>query len=242
MNNEAQRRPDHVVAEAIRRTWPKASAETIDRLLRAGSVIEKSSGTLLAQGERPARVALIVSGTFVNTWTAPDGRVADGAIVHIDPSGPARFLGLTTLRDAPIISGIDALTPVTAVIWQSDDFRSITDADQAVMLDLLDRSIFAIRQLNYLMQLRTFTTAATRLAGVFLEHEASFFGADPPLVARGQLSALAGVTPQMVTRILRKWERLGIVRRTGPSGLELLDRAALEAEAAPLADFPEPRP
>ena len=89
-----------------------------------------------------------------------------------------------------------------------------------VLLDLLDRSIYAIRQLNYLMLVRTSATAATRLAGVFLEHEASFFGTDPPLVARGQLSALAGVTPQMVTRILRRWEWLGIVRRTGRSGLE----------------------
>jgi hypothetical protein len=75
-----------------------------------------------------------------------------------------------------------------------------------------------------------------------LQYEAFCFSTDAPLVARGQLAALAGVTPQMVSRILRKWEAAGIVRRVGASGLELLDRAALEAAAAPLADFPAPYP
>ena len=110
MGDGARRISNPTVAEAIRRTWPMASAETVERLVRAGSVIEMSSGTMLEQGERPLRVALIVSGTFVNTGTAPDGRVADGSIVHIVASGPGRFLGLTTLRGEPIISGIDALT------------------------------------------------------------------------------------------------------------------------------------
>ena len=106
---------------------------------------------------------------------------------------------------------------------------------------MLDRSIYAIRLLNHLMQLRTFTRAASRLAGVLLQYEALYFG-EVPRVARGQLSALAGVTPQMVSRILRKWEGAAIVRRVGASGLELLDRVALEAEAAPLTDFPPPDP
>jgi hypothetical protein len=44
----------------------------------------------------------------------------------------------------------------------------------------------------------------------------------------------------MVSRIFRKWEAAAIVRRLGASGLELLDRVALEAEAAPLKGFPPP--
>ena len=74
---------------------------------------------------------------------------------------------------------------------------------------------------------------------MLLENEAYCFG-DAPLVPRGQLAALAGVTPQMVSRIFRKWEAASVVRRLGASGLELLDRVALEAEAAPLTGFPPP--
>jgi CRP-like cAMP-binding protein len=230
-----------VATEAITRTWPMASPETTARLVRASSVVEQAGGTLLAQGERPSRVALVLTGTFVGTWTAPDGRVADGGIVHATLSEPGQFVGVTTLRGAPIISGIDAVTPVTMLTWPSDAFRAIAESDLEVSLELLDRCIYAIQLLNHLMQLRTFTTAASRLAGVLLTYEAFCFG-DAPLMARGQLSALAGVTPQMVSRIFRRWEAAAIVRRVGPSGLELQDRVALEAEAAPLKDFPAPDP
>jgi len=240
-SGEPSERVDSVATEAIRRTWPMASTETVARLVRASSVVEKASGTLLAQGERPSRVALVLSGTYVGAWTAPDGRIADGSIVHASMSEPGQFVGVTTLRGAPIVSGIDAVTPVTMLTWLSDEFRAITDSDLGVSLELLDRSIYAIPLLNHLMQLRTFTTAASRLAGVLLQYEALYFG-DVPRVARGQLSALAGVTPQMLSRIVRKWEGAAIVRRVGASGLELLDRVALEAEAAPLSDFPPPDP
>jgi CRP-like cAMP-binding protein len=232
-------REESVAVEAITRTWPLASPETITRLVRAGTVVEKAHGTLLAQGERPSRVALVLSGTYVGTWTAPDGRIADGGILHAEVSASGQFVGVTTLRGAPIISGIDTVTPVTMLTWLSDEFREITESDLGVTRELLDRSIYAIQLLNHLMQLRTFTTAASRLAGVLLQYEALCFG-DAPLMARGQLSALAGVTPQMVSRIFRKWEAAAIVRRLGASGLELRDRVALEAEAALLRDFPAP--
>ena len=218
-----------------------ASPETVARLVRAGSVAEDARGTLIEQAERPSRVALVLSGTFVGTWTAPDGRVADGGIVRAEASGPGQFIGVTTLRGSPIISGINAVTPVTMITWLSDEFRTITDSDLEVTRELLERSIFAIEVLNHLMQLRTFATAASRLAGVLVRYEALCFG-QAPSMARGQLADLAAVTPQMVSRILRKWEAAAILRRVGPAGLELLDRVALEAEAASLADFPPPTP
>ena len=94
-----------------------------------------------------------------------------------------------------------------------------------------------IHALNRLMQLRTFTTAAGRLAAVLLQYEAVCFG-ERPTVPRGQLSALAGVTPQMVGRIIRRRESEGILRRIGSTGLELLDRSGLEAHAPPATEFP----
>jgi CRP-like cAMP-binding protein len=218
-----------------------ASPETVARLVRSSTVVEKDHGTLLAQGERPSRVALVLSGTYVGTWTAPDGRIADGAILNAVMSGPGQFIGVTTLRGAPIISGIDAITPVTMLTWLSDEFSEITDSDLGVSVELLGRCIYAIQMLNHLMQLRTFTTAASRLAGVLLRYETLCFG-DAPLMARGQLSALAGVTPQMVSRIFRKWEAAAILLRVGSAGLELRDRVALAAETVPLDDFPAPDP
>jgi CRP-like cAMP-binding protein len=214
-----------------------ASSETVARLVQASSFVEQADGTLMAEQEHPPRVALILSGTVVATWSAPDGRIA-----HVGLFGPGQFVGLMTLSGGPIESGIDALTRVTMLAWPSRAFRAITDADRALTLDLLDRSVYAVQLLDHLVKLRMFTTAASRLAGLLLRYEALCFSRNAPLVARGQLSALAGVTPQMVNRIFRQWEAAGIVRRVGASGLELLDRRALEAEAAPLDDFPAPDP
>ena len=202
------------------------STDTVARLVRASSLIERSEGTLMAEAERPSRVLLVLSGTVVATWSAPDGR-----IVHVGLWGPGQFIGLMTLSGGTMTTEVDALTRVTILTWPSQEFRAITDSDLAVSLDLLDRAVFAIQLLSHLIQRRTFTTAASRLAGLLLQYETVIFSRDSPLVARGQLSALAGVTPQMVGRILRKWEGAGIVRRIRGSGLELLDRVALEAEA-----------
>jgi hypothetical protein len=51
-------RTESIAADAIRRTWPMASPETVARLVRAGSFVEDAGGTILAQAERPSRVAL----------------------------------------------------------------------------------------------------------------------------------------------------------------------------------------
>lgn len=214
-----------------------ASADTIDRLAAACSVVEKASGALMAEGELPSRVGLVLSGTVASTWSAPDGRV-----VFIGLFGVGQFVGLGTLTGATIGAGLEVITDATMLSWRSDEFRAIADSDHALSLDLLDRCVYAIRLINHLIQLRTFTTAGSRLAGLLLQYEALCFSPDAPLVGRGQLSALAGVTPQMVSRILRRWEAAGIVRRVGLSGLELLDRSALAGQAAPLADFPAPDP
>jgi CRP-like cAMP-binding protein len=228
---------ESVAAEPIRQTWPMGSTETIARLIRAASVVEREPGNLIMEAERPSRVALVLSGTVVATWTAPDGR-----IVYAGLYGPGQFMGLATLSGAPNVVGIDALTPVAILTWPSDDFRAIAESDPALALDLLDRSIYAIQALNRLNKLRTFTSAASRLAGLLVAYEAFCFSKDAPLVARRHLAAMAGVSPEMVSRILREWEAAGLVRRIRTSGLELLDRRSLAAQAAPLADFPLPDP
>jgi hypothetical protein len=76
VSGQPNKRSDVVATEAIGRTWPMASPETVGQLVRLGSVVEKAGGTLMAEGERPSRVALILNGTVVSTWSAPAGRVA----------------------------------------------------------------------------------------------------------------------------------------------------------------------
>ena len=102
--------------------------------------------------------------------------------------------------------------------------------------------MYAIHALNRMIKLRTFTTAASRLAGLLLQYEAFCFSKEAPLLPRRHFAQMAGVTPQMVARIFRTWEAAAVIRRVGVSGIELLDRSALEAKASPLSDFPAPDP
>lgn len=128
------------------------------------------------------------------------------------------------------------------VWWAGVEFRQVVDSDLGLALNMLDRSVHALQGLNRIGKVRTFTSAANRLAGVLLQYEALCFAPSAPLVPRRQLSALASMTTEMTNRILREWEARAIVRRVGASGLELIDRRALAAEAEPLADFPLPGP
>jgi CRP-like cAMP-binding protein len=234
---ESERSRELAAADAIRRSWPMASPETVTRLVRAASLVHKTSGPVLSEADRSSRVALVLRGTVVATWSTPEGRS-----VYAGLYGPGQFMGLATLSGGPMTVGIDAVSDVTALAWTSREFRQIAASDPAMALDLLDRSIYAIQALNHLIKIQKFTRARSRLAAMLLKYEPFCFASDAPLVPRGQLGALAGVTPRMVSTILSDWEAAGIVRRIGVSGLELVDRSAIEAEAAPLDAFPLPDP
>ena len=214
-----------------------ASAETLERLIRAMSVIRSGPGRIMSEAEVPSRVALVLRGTVAATWDSPDGQT-----VYAGLYGPHQFMGLATLAGGPMVVGIDALTKVTLLAWDTPTFRRIATADPPMAVDLLDRAIYAIQALNHLIKLRTYASARSRLAALLLRYEAICCSSDSPLVPRGQLSALAGVTPRMVSTILREWETAGVVRRYGTSGLELLDRNALKAESAALEAFTAPDP
>ncbi len=214
-----------------------ASAGTIDRLARASSIVAKVPGPILFDAEPPARVAVLVRGTVVAAWNAPDGRS-----VYSGLYGPRQFFGMSTLSGGPMTVGVDAVTDVVLLVWRSEEFRDIASSDFAMTLDLLDRAIYSIQALNHLIKVRAFTTARSRLAALLMQYEPFCFSKAAPLAPRGQLSSLAGVTPRMVATILAEWEADGIVRRVGRKGLELVDRSALEAEAAPFMAFPAPDP
>ncbi len=231
------RQADSTMPGVIEQTWPMASAQSIARLVRAAWVVECAHGTIMPEAELPSRVALVLRGTVVATWSAPDGR-----IVYAGLYGPGQFFGLGTLSGASLTVGMDALTEVAILAWSSDEFRNVVDSDPALALDLLDRTVYAIHALTRLHKLRTFTTATSRLAGLLLQYEAFCFSKEAPLVPRSHLPHMAGVTPRMARRILREWEASAVIRRVGVSGLELLDRSALEAEASPLSEFPSPDP
>lgn len=59
-----------------------------------------------------------------------------------------------------------------------------------------------------------------------------------PLLSRPELADLAGATREMTGRVIRDFERRGLVGRTGRGGLVLLDPESLRAEAGIAEDEP----
>jgi CRP-like cAMP-binding protein len=210
-----------------------ANDETIGALVRASTTVRRAAGPLISESD--TRVALMLRGTVVASWCAADGRN-----VFIGLYGSGQVMGLATPSGGSMTARIDALTEVAVVTWRSEVFRRIAASDPSMIADLLDRSIYSIRALNHLLLLRSFTSARSRLAGLLLRYAPFCFATESPLVPRRQLGALAGVTPRMVSTILRDWEAAGIVHRAGTDGLVLDDPAGLAAEAAPLDEFPRP--
>jgi CRP-like cAMP-binding protein len=224
-------------ADAVRAYWPSIAPESVRALVAAATSIVVSPGPVYVEGEGPPKLAIVMAGTVAATWAVPDGRTMFAGIY-----GPGQLMGAATLAGGPTTVGIDALTPGRMIEWESTTFREIAAADPAFLQDLLARTVYAIRALNHLIKIRAFSGARARLASTLLRYEPLVFSARRPLLPRNQYSALAGVTPRMISRILRDLEAAGVVRRSGAEGLVLIDRARLEGEAAPLDVFSPPDP
>ena len=111
-----------------------------------------------------------------------------------------------------------------------------------MLLDIVDRLVRGLRLALSLLEKQTFATASARLASFLLRHEDLVFSASSPRILRSQLAALVGVSREMSSRILRRWERAGIIRRAARGRLVLVDRRRLEQEAAGADDLaPTPR-
>ena len=77
----------------------------------------------------------------------------------------------------------------------------------------------------------TFDSVSRRLARILWVQRDLLFDRDRPLLSRPELADLAGATREMTGRVIRDFERRGLVARRGRSGLVLLDPTGLRAEA-----------
>jgi hypothetical protein len=104
-------------------------------------------------------------------------------------------------------------------------------ADPGLGLGLLDLNHACILDLVARIDELTFEDARHRLAQVLLEQEDIAFDEVRPSLSRHELAEVVGVSNEMTGRILRELEDAGAVRRLNHLGLQLVDRAYLEALA-----------
>ena len=220
---------DETALSAIRAAFPRATDDSIRALAASAVPFALEPRTTRLPASRPT-ISLIVSGKVAVSQAAADGRVA-----LLGLYGPGTLVGLPTFSGGADILGMDVVLATTGVQWPSERVREVAEADCAMLQDVLEQLVHRVRLTLGLLEQQTFGTARARLAAFTVRHEDVVFSSGVPTVGRTQLAAMVGVSREMISRILRDWERTSIVGRIGRHGLVLLDRERLlrEAEAAP---------
>lgn len=223
----------------LKRLLPSASDDAIGSLLASAQPRVVPRRAAIIEPEDSSHIMLLLDGFAALEQESSDGRRAIISIV-----APSQFMGLSRIRGEGSPNRIVALTPCAILAWPRPEIDGLARSDLGVANDLV--GIFS-RTLHYIferIEFLAFAGAEARIAIVLLEHENLWFAdhgpARPPLERR-DLAALAMVSREMAGRVMRGWERAGVLRRRGPHELELLDRAALERVADASAIWVRPR-
>jgi CRP-like cAMP-binding protein len=218
----------------LRSTFPRARDRSLERLVAEYRPLTQGKGVAPAALFDGREVSLILCGQVAAVQTAPDGRVS-----YLGVLGPGTLLGLPAVDgDGPTVD-IEPLETASLAVWPASLVRNIAVRDTGLLVDIVDLLARRVRLSLRLLEQQTFAPARARLASFFIGNERLVFAHGSPL-RRRQLAALAGISVEMLGRILRRWEGDGIIRRRGLRSLTLLDRDRLEDEAS-VAELFAPR-
>jgi CRP-like cAMP-binding protein len=131
----------------------------------------------------------------------------------------------------PLISEVEivAVTAAAAAIVPARLVWDLAQQDRGLALRLLDLSRGVVERLLSRLEALTFSSARERLAVVLLAY-GPLFASSTPIVRRPVLAGLVGVSREMTGRLLRGFERDGLIRRAA-SEIAILDPDRLRAVA-----------
>ena len=224
--------------ESLALLFPSARPDSIDALANAAlvSTYHRDEEIRPSSVTRPP-VVVVLQGVVARRC-----RTADGREVVVGLIEPGSIGGLVAVRSESTISiEFIARTDAVAASWRPPAAQRLAQIDGGFALDLFDLvSRLAMEMTGTLMD-RSFDSAEVRMARLMAERPDLLFDPLSPVIRRSELGKYIGTSREMAERIVRGLEERGIVRRTGPSGLVELDRAALRAELGSSSTTPEPR-
>ena len=204
-----------------------------DTLARAGRTRRLRRGELLfAAGDENVCFATLISGGL--------------KVAAFDEMGTERILAL--VRPGSFIGelfapfahhDVVALADSELCVFPASEIGRAVELHPRLAQALLRRSQEDLLQSRDLLALSGRRSASARVAG-FLMALAEEAG-DPSCRAapefelpltRGEIAGMLGLTIETVSRVLTKFERDRVIRRKGARGIELIDPARLEFEAA----------
>ncbi|HLF29060.1 MAG TPA: Crp/Fnr family transcriptional regulator [Anaerolineae bacterium] len=216
-----------------------AAAQLAEIAARFSARTFERGALLFLEGDPAQTYYLIAAGQLKILQTSAEG---NEVILHL--LGPGELVGaLPTLGEGAYPASASALSDVTVFAISAADFEGILSRYPAVARNLLR---FAARQLqathHRLRELATerverrIARTLSRLAAQIGRRESEGIVLDTPL-SRQSLAELTGTTLFTASRVLKEWERRGILR-VGREQVTILQPHALTviAEDLPLLD------
>lgn len=213
------------LAAVLARILPESSLASRDALARHAQLRPfKRHERIVSQGFEPL-VALCVRGHLGGWRSDPEGKQHMIRIAE-----PNDLLSLAALRSGPSPIDLVGLDTGLVAVWPGDLPLALARRDAGLGVDLLGHAIAGTQRLAQRVDRMTFDSVTQRLARILWTQQKLLFG-ERPLLSRPELADLAGATREMTGRVIRDFERRGILHRVGPTGLELRDPEALRDEA-----------
>jgi CRP-like cAMP-binding protein len=206
--------------------FPSARRDTLGLLEAAATSRQSAPGTvLMAPGEASPPMLLVRAGIVARLVRGADGReMASGVI------GRGRIAGTTGLaRNTRSGTYLVTWTRAWTAHWPPERVRALIRGDAGLATDVLDHAIAVADELAEALDELLTLPSITRLARISLRYPELVFDAERPILSRGNLASLMGTSREMMDRCIRQLEDDRIMLRTAPTGLVLLDHAALAA-------------
>ncbi len=189
-----------------------------------------AGGAVFHEGEACRGFFAVVSGGVKLFRLAPDGR--EQVLQRVRPGQTFAEAAVLTMKRYPA-NAVATETPTEIVEIGAETFLRLFEGDQRVAKSMVaSLSTWLLRLVGRVEEL-TVLSAGARLARHLLDLPSSSTAeglvVELPL-AKKDLAASLGITPETLSRLLRKWQDLEIVRTEGAS-IVVLDSDALVAVA-----------
>ena len=204
------------------------SPEQRSSILSAAQVRLISRGqTIYVEGDRVRQVILLTYGSAKMTQSGEDG---DAVILRL--CGPGELVGtLGITMQEKYRSTSQALTPCSALVWDSEYFESLSCQIPSLRLNVA----YLLYKLLEEMEVR-FRELSTECVSIRLGRQVLRLveqvgipsnGAVEIQMTREELAQLIGTSLFTVSRLLSRWDRMGIVK-TRREGFSVKNVGALE--------------
>ncbi len=144
-------------------------------------------------------------------------------------AGPGDFIGeLALFSRLPASTQAQAMQDVVVCVVDGHRLKGLLAKYPQIALKLLEELSARLETAENMIESLALHSVDQRIAQALLRYGKDQF--ELP-ISKGDLAASLGMTQETLSRKLSAWQVAGLIKQTGQRGIEILDRASLEALA-----------